>query len=208
VTVFLVVTLFAGALSLVFLIAGLSALRRGRAVRLANHLLFALLSFTLAALFATLAVSTRGYQALTEEQTIATVTTRQTGPRRFEARFTFGDKAEKVFELAGDELYVDAHILKWQPIGNILGLKTVYELDRVAGRYSRLEDEQSLTRTVYSLADNKPLDLFDLRRRYRFLGPLVDAEYGSATFLPALNEGRYTLRVSTSGLLIRKLKNQ
>ena len=207
-TVFLLITLIAAALSLVFLIAGFSALRRGRAVRLANHLLFALLSFTLASLFATLAISTRGYRALTEEQTIATVLTRQIGPGRFEARFTFGDKSEKVFELAGEELYVDAHILKWKPLGNILGLKTVYELDRVAGRYQRLEDEQSLPRTVYSLADDKPLDLFDLRRRYSFLGPLVDAEYGSATFLPALHEGRYTLRVSTSGLLIRKLKNQ
>ena len=207
-TVFLLISVLAAVLSLVFLVAGLSALRRGRAVRLANHLLFALLSFTLATLFAALAISTRGYQALTEEQTIATVLTRQIGPGRFEARFTFGDKSEKVFELAGEELYVDAHILKWKPLGNILGLKTVYELDRVAGRYQQLEDEQSLPRTVYSLADNKPLDLFDLRRRYSFLGPLVDAEYGSATFLPALHDGRYALRVSTSGLLIRKLKNQ
>ena len=101
--------------------------------------------------------------------------------------------------------YVDAHVLKWRPIGTLLGLETVYELDRISGRYQSLTDEQTQERTVYSLAANKPFDAFDLARRYWVLRPFVDAEYGSATFIGATARGgsTYELRVSTTGLLVR-----
>ncbi len=95
------------------------------------------------------------------------------------------------------------HILKWKPIVNVLGLHTAYELDRIAGRYVALKDERDRPRTVHSLAREKPVDLFALRRRFPFLAPLVDAEYGSATFVPADHSTRTEIRVSISGLLAR-----
>jgi hypothetical protein len=110
-----------------------------------------------------------------------------------------------MFDLAGDAVYVDAHVLKWRPIGTLLGLPTAYELDRIAGRYQRLADEQTREHTVYSLAHKKPFDAFDLARRYWVLRPLVDAEYGSATFISATTPSgaTYEVRVSTTGLLVR-----
>src|SRR2546422_6430516 len=45
-----------------------------------------------------------------------------------------------------------SHVLKWRPIGTLLGLETIYELDRISGRYQVLSDEQTHARTVYSLA--------------------------------------------------------
>ena len=59
-------------------------------------------------------------------------------------------------------------------------------------------------RTVYALARDKPIDLFSLRRRYEFLSPLFDAEYGSATFVPVSRPAELELRISTSGLLLRE----
>ena len=43
----------------------------------------------------------------------------------------------------------------------------------------------------------------ELRSRYTFLAPLVDAEYGSATFVPVTHPAELELRVSTTGLLVR-----
>ena len=106
-------------------------------------------------------------------------------------------------ELAGDDLYVDAHILKWKPIVNILGMHTDYELDRVAGRYADIADERTKARTIFPLTHEKPLNMFSLRQRYRFLEPLVDAEYGSASFVTADRPAELELRISTTGLLIR-----
>jgi hypothetical protein len=106
---------------------------------------------------------------------------------------------------AGDAVYVDAHILKWHPWVNLIGLHTLYELDRLAGRYDALSDERGLQRTVFTLGLTKPFDLFDLVRRSGSLSALVDAEYGSATFVSARGFAAYEILVSTSGLLARPL---
>jgi len=97
--------------------------------------------------------------------------------------FDFLTAMKRHTSLAGDALYVDAHILKWKPIVNILGLHTAYELDRVAGRYMDLKEERESIRTVFLLSRDKPLDMFTLRQRYSLLRPLLDAEYGSASFI-------------------------
>jgi hypothetical protein len=112
------------------------------------------------------------------------------------------------FELDGDELYVDAHILKWKSIANLFGLHTVYELDRVAGRYSQIEEETSKNRTVYSLSKEKMINIFDLRVEYELLSFLLDAEYGSATFINVRKSSKFKIMVSTTGLLIRTEKKE
>jgi hypothetical protein len=161
---------------------------------------------SLAALSGTISVATQGYRALTREDVAAVVKTEPIDPSRFQARFHFPDGREAVFSLNGDELYVDAHILKWKPIANYFGLHTSYELDRVAGRYTKLEDEQRKARTVFSLSQKKPVDMFALRRRFPLLKPLLDAEYGSATFITSNKAADFEVRVSTTGLLIRKVE--
>ena len=106
--------------------------------------------------------------------------------------------------LSGDELYVDAHILKWKPVANFVGLHTAYELARLSGRYRGIEDERSAPRTVHSLRVHRAVDLFGLRQRHAFLGRFFDAEYGSATFVPVTRPAEYEVRVSTTGLLMRE----
>src|SRR6266850_1315211 len=86
---------------------------------------------------------------------------------------------------------------------SLLGLSTAYELDRVGGRFRGIEQERSAPRTLHPLGQQKPLDLFDLRKRYTFLAPFLDAEYGSAAFVPVNEPAELELRVSTTGLLIR-----
>ena len=125
---------------------------------------------------------------------------------RFTARFRFPDDREAHFTLAGDEIYVDAHILKWKPVASLFGLHTAYELDRVAGRYVNLAQEQAGPRTVYSLADGTPVNIFGLRRRYALLAPLLDVEYGSGTFALANRPVTFEIRVSSTGLLIREVR--
>lgn len=195
-----------GVLALLFFVFSLVALRRRRVFRCAFDGLFGLLLLAVAALFGALAVATHGYRALTREDVVVVVHTEPVGVQRFTARFQFPDGRERRFDVAGDELYVDAHIVKWKPIANFIGLHTAYELDRVAGRYSNLKDEQSAARTIYGLSESKPLDIFDLRRRYTVLAPLLDAEYGSATFIAADKPQAYEIRVSTTGLLIRRIE--
>src|SRR5881397_134622 len=163
------------------------------------------LLLALAALAATVTVGLQGYRALTYEEVAATVRTEPVAPQRFRATITLPDRRLAMYELAGDAFYVDAHVLKWHPWASLLGLRTVYELDRVAGRYNAVADERTKPHTAYELARPKPVDLFFIARR-RLLGPLVDAEYGSATFVAATRPATFEVRVSTTGLLARPVR--
>src|SRR5437773_9328231 len=191
-------------LSVVLLVSALVAVRKRRWMGTGMALVLALLSLALAALAATISLATRGYQALTRETVAATVTTRPSGAERFVATFTFPDGRREDYELAGNALYVDAHIVKWHPLANILGLHTAYQLARVSGRYDKLEDEQVKPRRMFALSPARPVDMFQLARSLAFLGRVVvDTEYGSATFVSAREPTELELRVSTSGLLFR-----
>jgi len=198
-------------LGLMLIGVAVAAWRQRRRLSSMVELLAAALCLSVGALCATIAVGIRGYNALTQEVVAATIVTEPLAPQRFRATVTLPDSSVRMFDLAGDAIYVDAHILKWRPLASLLGLHTAYELDRIAGRYARLADEQERERTVYSLATNKPFNTFDLARRYWVLRPFVDAQYGSATFINATAAGglrdarqvTYEIRVSTSGLLVR-----
>lgn len=165
----------------------------------------AALFVSLSALSGTLAASTQGYRALTGEEVAMTVTTLPTGPSAFAAHVAFPDGRDTTYMVQGDQLLVDAHILKWHYWANVLGLETQYELDRLTGRYLDVEDERRRPRTVHSLKADKPVDLFDLAQRYSFLSLLVDAEYGSATYIEVEEPARFEVRVSTTGLLVREV---
>lgn len=191
-------------LALVFLALGILTLRRRSRLGGALHLLSALLMFSLAAVALAVAVGVHGYQALTREVTAATVDVTRLAPRTYRAEVTFPDGETRSYRIRGDELYVDAHILKWKPLASLVGLHTGYRLDRIEGRYASIEDERSQPHTVYVLQPGGRLDLFDLARRYPALTPLVDARYGSGTFVPLGAGGSFRIRVSTTGLLIRR----
>jgi len=154
---------------------------------------------------ATLSVSVRGYRALTHEELAAVVVVVPRPDHKFLARFTFPDSSVRIFNLSGDQLYVDARILKWKAVANLIGVHTSYELDRVGGRYSQLSDETSRPHTVFALSEVNRIDLFRLRKRFQQLNPLVDATYGSATFASAESFGEFQVLVSTTGLLIRQV---
>ncbi len=51
----------------------------------------------------------------------------------------------------------------------------------------------------------KLVNIFHLRQCYALLAPLVDVEYGSATFTPVTRPAAFEVRVSTSGLRIREV---
>ena len=193
------------ALSLVFSVVSIRAFRGRRWLGSLGSAGTGALFLSLAVLSATLGVSTQGYRALTREEVAATITTVPTGPGAFQAFVEFADGRDTTVHVMGDQLLVDAHILKWRPLANVLGVHTWYELDRLSGRYVDIEDERARPRTVHSLKSGKRADLFLLAQRYTLLALLVDTEYGSATYVEVWRPARFEIRVSTTGLLVREV---
>src|SRR5882762_4614974 len=158
------ITLVVSAVCLLVLGAAVSvtAVRAGRERRWLGGTirgLVALLLLALAALAATLTVGLQGYRALTFEDLAATVHTEPVSPQHFRATITLPDRRLAMYELAGDAFYMDAHILKWHPWASLLGFRTVYELDRVAGCYNRVVAERTKPHTAWEAAGSMPVDL-------------------------------------------------
>ena len=185
-------------------VTGLFALLRARPLRFISRALVGALLLCFGALALAVSFGTQGYRALLDEQPAGKVFVKKTAPQRFNARFVFPDGREATYEIAGDEIQVDAHILKWKPIANLIGLRTVYELDRISGRYRSVEQERSAARSVHALAPTRVVDLFDLRQRYIFLAPLLDAEYGSASYVPVDGDVELQVSVAPSGVVLRR----
>lgn len=195
-----------GVIGVGLFLGGIFSFLRFRYAQCAFRLLTGLLLVSLGSLAGAISVGMLGYRALTREDVAAHIFVKPAGKQLFTATLRFPNGSEKTFQVAGDEIYVDAHILKWHAYANMIGLHTAYELDRVAGRYHDVKDERSAPRTVHALARERAVDLYGLRQRHAFLEVLLDAEYGSATFVSVTKPAEYELRVSTTGLLIREAK--
>lgn len=204
-TPLLLAAIACGIVGLLLLCSAIVALVTIKPFRFLGHTLLGLIFLALGGGAGVFALGTKGYRAFTHEEVAARLSIKPTGPQRFVATVQLPDGRTKSFDMAGDEVYVDAHILKWKPIANFVGLHTGYQLDRIGGRYQAIEKERTAPRTIHPLADDTWVSMFQLRQRFAWLDPLLDAEYGSATFTPVSRPAIFEVRVSTSGLLVREV---
>ncbi len=183
--------------------------RASRHLRGGTALAVGVVLAVVAGLGATLSAATRGFRALTHEEVAARVEVRPKPDQAhaFEATVHLPNQSERSFEVRGDQLYVDARIVKWHPWANVLGLHTAYELDRLGGRYRDARMAEQAPRTVHPLGRERSIEVTGLLDRIPLIERLVDAEYGSATFVDVDRERHLEVRVSTSGLLIREAEH-
>ncbi|MGW8283422.1 MAG: hypothetical protein ACWGON_09000, partial [Gemmatimonadota bacterium] len=121
-TVLGALALFSGFAAVVLLVVFLHSVRRRKNLSSLLSVLLAIVAGLICALTITVMIGMRGYSALTREETAAWIRTVPVGEQQFVAHFRLPDGRTEVFELEGDELYVDAHILKWKSIANLFGL--------------------------------------------------------------------------------------
>ncbi len=184
----------------------LAAVRRFARLRLVGGTLWLLsggVLLLLVALAGLVAANLFTYQRLTHEQEAARLTSRQLGERLFAVSLQRAGAPPRHFQVRGDEWQIDARVLKWRAMGNLVGLDTLYRLVRLSGRYGDTASERAAPRTVYDLAEDPGLDLWALTRRYQRYLPLADALYGSAAFVPMAEGAEYVVSVSASGLVVR-----
>jgi hypothetical protein len=184
----------------------IAAFRRLRRLQIASGTMFFLTGgFVLAtaAVAVLLAMNLYTYARLTHEQQAARVSIRQLGERQYVLTVETRRAPPRHFQVNGDEWQIDARVLKWRALGNLLGFDTVYRFERLSGRYADVTQERGAARTVHPLAEDPGLDLWSLVRKHHDYVPLADALYGSAVYVPMAEGAEYMVTVSTSGLVVR-----
>ena len=188
----------------------LAAIRRLRRLQLVRGTLFFLSGATVllvAAVAVLVAANLYTYARLTHEQEASRVSMLQLGERHYVLSVQPKGEPPRHFELRGDEWQMDARVLKWRAMGNLLGFDTLYRLERLSGRYGSVAAERAGPRTVHDLSEETSLDLWSLVRRHHAYVPFADALYGSAVYVPMSEGAEYTVSVSASGLLVRPVND-
>jgi hypothetical protein len=153
-------------------------------------------------------ISYLGYERLTAEQLVGVIEFSQSAPEEYTARLMIDGQLDRLLTLRGDEWQLDARVVTWQPPATILGLEPVYQLERLSGRYSSIDREQTEQRTVHGLAEERPLDLWSMARKFPRLTPGIDAFYGTATYLPMADGARFRVTLSRDALIARPINDQ
>ncbi|HJS39268.1 MAG TPA: hypothetical protein VJ789_14180 [Burkholderiales bacterium] len=196
-----------GIVALLLLVGAVRLMRDWQFRKGSVYLVGAALVATLGVIGGMLAASLHTYSRLTHEEEAARVILRSLGPQRYELLLVRAGSPSQRYELQGDEWQIDARVMKWGAMGNLVGLDTVYRFERLAGRYANHDQERKGPRTVHALSQDGALDFWQLLKKYHKYMPLADAMYGSAAYVPMADGAQYVVSVSTTGLLIRPLND-
>lgn len=199
--------IFAGFCALFTLTSAHGARRRWRErnrFSACHRSLWTIVFLLLAILGALSASALLGYRRLTTETLLATLQARQLGPQRFNVRLDFPDGSHRNVGVAGDQWQLDARVIKWEPRAVMLGAPVLYRLERISGRYADAAQESERERSVVALSETNPFDLLDLKRRFPQWLPWIDADYGSAAYLPLVDGGEYRVSLAPAGGLVAR----
>ena len=189
-------------LGIILFIMGIQRIWRRRIVAGSVEGLIGLLLLAVAGLMVVISINLYTYERLTHESKVAEISFQEIGPQHFGSTLKFKNKIE-ILDLRGDDWQIDARVLKWRGIAVLFGFDTLYQLDRLSGRYRDINQERTAPRTVHSLSEGKGLDLWLMAKKYKRWIPWVDALYGSATYMPMVNGASYSVFASLTGLLAR-----
>lgn len=112
--------------------------------------------------------------------------------------------SDQTYLVKGDEWRLEGDIIKFPTWLNILGLHSGYKLTRMEGRYEDPKLESSNLPTVIPLNGGDD-NFFRTVQEQAWVSPVVEAAYGSGTFLRA--DGKtYDVLASQTGLYAEPVK--
>jgi hypothetical protein len=196
------------AIALYFVFSMTRHARRRRPVRATRSLAGGVVSGAMGGASILLAFSYYGYGRLIDEQLVSRIEFSESAPGQYTARLMIDGQTDRLLELRGDEWQMDARVVNWKPPATLLGLDPIYQLDRLSGRYSDIDDEMSEERTVHALSEELSLDVWRVARKFPMLMPGVDAYYGTATYLPMANGARFEVTLTRTALIARPVNEQ
>jgi len=145
------------------------------------------------------------FHRLTDESPIAELRFRKTGSQEYEATIAYGDFCHPEKHLLyGDQWRMDAQFLKWRSWANLLGFDSMYRVERLAGRYLDVQDENTRRHLSHELYPEGQPDLLLMLDSYNGRLSPVDTLYGSSVYDAMQEDTLYRVYRTQSGLLARK----
>jgi hypothetical protein len=85
-----------------------------------------------------------------------------------------------------------------------MGAEPLFRIDRLSGRYRDANQAAATNPSVVDLGGESTLDLWQLKRQFPHWLPWIDADYGSAAYLPLVDGANYRVTLSMVGGLVAR----
>ena len=144
------------------------------------------------------------YQQLLAEVPIASISIYEKQPQHFDLTLIASDGKEQRFEIHGDQWQLDARLLTWVGPLAALGKKPLYRLDRISGRYISLEQARNSEQSIYGLEQSAAIDIWQILQA---MPSWIDANYGSAVYMPMENGAVYSVLLTAKGMNVRPVNS-
>ncbi len=217
--ILIIISVLAGMVALGVFVHTLRRLFKRQLIGGLGRAVAAIMFIAIAFIFFLLASNLYTYQRLVYEQPVAELHFTKLMPQQYRVDvITLDNGRSQQFVLQGDEWQLDAQVLIWKGVANLLGLDAEYRLHRLSGRYLDLKKARYSSHSVYSLLppqaldggvsgwwnrSKQTLDIWNLVHKYANFSGFVDAIFGSAVFLPMADGASYQVSLSRTGLIAR-----
>jgi hypothetical protein len=190
-------------LALILAWSAIRLVRSGRGISAGGAGLLAVAFGALAGLTLGLAITFGAVDRLADESELGTVTLSRLEPGVYMATTDLDGRGPQRYRLAGDHWQLDVRFLRWQLPARLLGADSLYQLDRISGRYAEPSRMAHAELTAYALSDTAGRMMWKLASEAGRRLPWVDAAYGTAVYLPMADGARYRVSVTDTGLTAR-----
>lgn len=145
------------------------------------------------------------YEALPEDQPLATVSFQADGIQRYRVKLQQGLE-ERAVTLEGDLWQLDLRVLRWKSLATLIGLESGYRIDRLAGRYLAVE-QQDQARYPQVVLSESPLgvDFWRWLRLCQCDPFFLQAQARRVSFMPIVDGAIYTISLAPSGLTVKPI---
>jgi len=201
--------IFLGLLFVLFIALSLNRIKRRKIIGSTMYSLQGMVVFLLLIAALLIFSNLNTYQRLTYENDIADVLVRKLAKQKFQLVLIYppGDTIEsepKYYSVHGDEWQLDTRIIKWKSWANVIGLDSYYQLERLSGRYTNVEQANSVPPSAHQLiGEQRGLSIWKLKNLMKSKLPFLDAYYGQSIFVPMRDGAKFRVSLSQAGLVVR-----
>jgi hypothetical protein len=107
------------------------------------------------------------------------------------------------YPIQGDQWQLDAQFIKWNGPAVMLGFKSRYQLDRLSGRYSDIDQQNKTNSSATDLTPELFLTLFPSDKEDNSKGFFIDTLYGSSVYMNIDETKRYRIYKTEDALIVR-----
>ena len=192
------------ALLLLFLLIKRLKNRRKKILVCIIHFLIVVIFALISSIFMLLYVSLKGYKNFTYNKPVFSVECALKQEDSFVLNFVpldGEDSPASYYRIKGQQFVIEGHIVKWENFFVMVGMKPLYQITRLTGRYISIDDEKEKERSVYEVEEETKV--WRWLMKYGEKIPGIDAVQGISAFKDAEEHKKFIVLITHNAFIIK-----